>query len=428
MPESKEHIEIRSDEVQEIMSHVPSWMIRWGISLIFGLILMLVFISWFVKYPDVIQGAVTITTKVPPTNLVTKTAGEIQTIYFKDREQVKKGDLIATLGTGFSEQAKNYLLAISKEIKTGLDQNQLAIKFKDDSLFFGTIQKNYTELKTAVLEYNHFLKNDATSFDIRTLKAQIENNTKLRAVSYEQLQTAKKELKIIKRKYNTDLKLFEQKIISQVQLFQEEQKVIQAENNIGNFKKAAVQNSITITDLKSQLNSRSTSRRDKQMKFTQAIELGLLNIGNAIDQWGKNYQIIASVNGEINYLKTVNVNEYIAASTTLFGIVANNQEYIGYIDVPKAGYGKLKIGQKVRIKIDKYPYQQFGQLEGKVKNIALLANEGNYRVEFQLINGMESSYGTKFIYAPEMSGQADIITEDIRLLNRIFNKFRKVFD
>ena len=53
MPENKE-IEIRSDEVQEILSAVPNWMIRWGITLIFGLIIMLVFISWFIKYPDII--------------------------------------------------------------------------------------------------------------------------------------------------------------------------------------------------------------------------------------------------------------------------------------------------------------------------------------------------------------------------------------
>ena len=54
--------QIRSDEVQEIISAVPSWMIRWGITLIFGLILMLVSLSWFIKYPDIIFGNAILTT------------------------------------------------------------------------------------------------------------------------------------------------------------------------------------------------------------------------------------------------------------------------------------------------------------------------------------------------------------------------------
>ena len=34
-----EYIEVRSEEVQEIISSVPSWMIRWGITCL-GLILL----------------------------------------------------------------------------------------------------------------------------------------------------------------------------------------------------------------------------------------------------------------------------------------------------------------------------------------------------------------------------------------------------
>ena len=44
MPENTE-IELRSEEVQEILTRVPHWMIRWGTVLIFGIILMLFFTS-----------------------------------------------------------------------------------------------------------------------------------------------------------------------------------------------------------------------------------------------------------------------------------------------------------------------------------------------------------------------------------------------
>ena len=47
MPQNNQDIEIRSEEVQEILSFVPNWMIRWGNSLFLLLIIMLLFISWF---------------------------------------------------------------------------------------------------------------------------------------------------------------------------------------------------------------------------------------------------------------------------------------------------------------------------------------------------------------------------------------------
>ena len=59
-------IEIRSEEVQEIISHVPNWIIRWGITMIFIVFLILLSISWFVEYPDIIKAKVVLTTSPAP--------------------------------------------------------------------------------------------------------------------------------------------------------------------------------------------------------------------------------------------------------------------------------------------------------------------------------------------------------------------------
>jgi hypothetical protein len=52
MPQPSLHIPDRSDEMQEIIGYVPHWVIRWGVSVIFismGIILMT---SLMVQYPD----------------------------------------------------------------------------------------------------------------------------------------------------------------------------------------------------------------------------------------------------------------------------------------------------------------------------------------------------------------------------------------
>jgi multidrug resistance efflux pump len=115
MPENSE-IQIRSDEVQEILSAVPNWMIRWGITLIFGLILMLMFISLFIKYPDVIEGQAIITTTQPPAKLVSKRSGYLEQLYLKDNTSIKKGDIIAEITNPTNKTSIDFLATTLQEL------------------------------------------------------------------------------------------------------------------------------------------------------------------------------------------------------------------------------------------------------------------------------------------------------------------------
>ena len=48
-------IELRSEEVQEVMSHVPVWILRWGITVLFCIVIILLIGSYLFKYPDVVE-------------------------------------------------------------------------------------------------------------------------------------------------------------------------------------------------------------------------------------------------------------------------------------------------------------------------------------------------------------------------------------
>ena len=50
-----DEIELRSDEVQDILSKIPNWMIRYGSTLFFALLLLVLSLSWIIKYPDIYQ-------------------------------------------------------------------------------------------------------------------------------------------------------------------------------------------------------------------------------------------------------------------------------------------------------------------------------------------------------------------------------------
>ena len=78
MPEQRQHI--RSEAVQDILTRVPNWMIRWGNTVIFVLLVLFFILCWFIRYPDVISTEAKVTSLTPPQKEYAQTSGRIDTI------------------------------------------------------------------------------------------------------------------------------------------------------------------------------------------------------------------------------------------------------------------------------------------------------------------------------------------------------------
>lgn len=75
-----------------------------------------------------------------------------------------------------------------------------------------------------------------------------------------------------------------------------------------------------------------------------------------------------------------------------------------------------------------FPAREFEELKGKVSNISLVPDkDGNLLMDVSLPKGLACSYRKQIPFQQEMEGSADIVTEDLRLLERILYQFRGVF-
>ena len=121
MPLEKE-IELRSEEVQEILTRVPHWMIRWGSVVVLIIVLSLFFVSWLVKYPDVITTQIVITTNTPPEKLVAKVSGKIEAILVNDKATVYENTPLAVIEN--SANYKDVFLLKSMVDTIAIDKNK----------------------------------------------------------------------------------------------------------------------------------------------------------------------------------------------------------------------------------------------------------------------------------------------------------------
>jgi biotin carboxyl carrier protein len=105
-----------TEDMQEIITKVPSWILRWGITLFFGILLMVVGISVLVRYPDTIKGGLKIESSVFAQPVMAVLPCRITKVFIKKGENVKKGQMLATI-CGYSGLTEVYTLIAPQDGK-----------------------------------------------------------------------------------------------------------------------------------------------------------------------------------------------------------------------------------------------------------------------------------------------------------------------
>ena len=90
-------------------------MICWGNTLFLALIVMLLFITWFVKYPDVINTEVMVTTSFPPEKIYAKSTGQFEVFLTSENKNVSENEILAVIEN--SASYKDVLLLKALQIQ-----------------------------------------------------------------------------------------------------------------------------------------------------------------------------------------------------------------------------------------------------------------------------------------------------------------------
>lgn len=167
----------------------------------------------------------------------------------------------------------------------------------------------------------------------------------------------------------------------------------------------------------------------EQAKLKNEFQQNLKSLVSEISKWKQLYLIESPIEGKISFFDVWSVNQNIKSGDELFSVVpTQKQQFIGKCILPILNTGKLSIGQNVNIKLDNYPYNENGMLQGLVASISSVPNKDTYAIDVDLKNGLVTSYNKTLPYKEQMKGRADIITKNISVMDRIFFNFKKLVD
>jgi len=424
----KNDLNLRSDEIQDIMQRTPSWIVRWGITTVFIIILMGLFLCWLIKYPEIIAGTVKITTSVPPVKIISQTSGSITHLFVKDGEVVKAGKVLAEIENPLSESGIRYIENYLKQLDIALFQNSSKLPLPDTSgISLGDLQTVFNELQRDLSVYNLNKVHKIDEVQIGELKLHIIHQKELLTINENMIVIAKRELENATVKYESDLTLFKNKVISKQDFFKNQTEFNNKQLQLEQLEQTKVQNEVTINNLELQLSQGVFNKDSKYQSTLEAIKSYQKSISNYIYGWQQKFRMIAVTDGKISYLNNIQLNQFLKAGEEVFALYEPGDSVVAFAEVPLAGFGKVKTGQEVHLLLDNFPDFDYGTISGVVKKIALLPNTNYYRVEISLPNGMTSSQGKELKFTPEMRGMAEIITDDKTVMQRIFKSILKLF-
>ncbi|MBA5629236.1 HlyD family secretion protein [Moheibacter lacus] len=431
MEESSKVYDIRkrSDFVNDILNKTPSWILSWGNTFFLIFLLLLIFLTWFIKYPDVVRCEAEVTSEAPPIKLVSRTTGKIDSIFLKNNSLVKKGDWLLIINTKASIPD---ILELEKKLKY-LNENISDV----DKVF--SVDFNYLDVGELQPSYNNFLRlikkyrsystdnnygnqSSINQSRISNLMSSISNLRNQKEIAFEEMQVSKLNLDRQKKMLEKGIVTKADYEISQSQYLQYQRQVQQYDNQI-----FQIQQDIEL--IRSNLQTLKQTDKDTHQDYDIDIANSIKEMTKSFEDWANTYALRASRDGKIQYLDDIYQNKFINIDSNLLSIINESEDKHTYrvtLKMPTNNSGKVKEGQLVNIKLNNYPYEEFGVLQGKVKAISEVVNEDYYFVEASLPNGLKTTY-KKEIEPKNLIGTAEIITDDLRLTERFLHLLTKNF-
>lgn len=421
--DKKNSLNLRSEEINEILTKPPVWIVRWGITLIFVVTFLIVSLCFTIKYPDFMTAKVLVTTSQPTEKVITRYSGQIEQLYIKNRDTVKVNQYLAVI----KNTANIDHVRVLKEILDSIPKQKFP--FHETSNFIlGDISTAYNNFEESYAEYYLFETLDRYYNDFKseeTSLLEMENRLKNQIVQKKILDL---ELKLKEKDLSRNRKLFKENAISELNYESKQLEFLQTQKNISIMDNSISQTREAISIAKRTLTNTIINKKEDSTvniaNLTQTYE----SLKEAVRNWEYNYVLKSSINGVVSFHDYWGVNQNVKLGNTVFSILpVDTSELIGKLEIPSQNAGKVKIGQKVFIKLDNYPHQQYGSVLGQVTNISSSTNnEGNYTIFISLPNGTKTSYNINIGFTQEMIGSAEIITEDLSIAERIFYKFREI--
>ena len=418
--------ELLGEDVHEVISCRPHWFIRRGNIIFLVIISFLFLLTFFIRYPDIIKASARLSAINAPKMLEAKTEGKLDKLLIKNGDNVNPGQLLAYIqSTGNHDEVitlRNWIAKVEPIIDSagfGVINSQLFPPLRS----LGELQPAYQEFQNIFKETLQILGGGYYQKKRNALEKDLQYQATLKINAATQKEILQQDQTIQQKEYNAYEQLAKDKVIAPLELNQYKSKLLGKEQGLQQTEAQITNSEISSHNKRKEILDLEKAVQDQQQKFQSS----LFTLKSHVEEWMQRYIIVSPENGRVEFVSFLQENQLISPGQDLFFIQPPETDYYAEMKAGQAGFGKIRNGQKVILRLDGYPSQEFGYIEGTVSYISNLPNErDSFITKIDLPNGLITSYKKQIFFRNNLSASAEVITDDRRLIDRFFGQFKRI--
>jgi HlyD family secretion protein len=422
------NIKLYSNEVHEIITNKPNWILRNGITVLIVVIITLITSTFFISYPDIVKAPAKIVGINTPKSLFAKADGNIEKLFVSNDSFVIADQNIAVLQSTADYlqifELERWIYDIEKKV---LSDNIEILQHIPIPLLttLGDIQLPFDDFKNKYNQTLQIFGNGYYQLKKQSLFRELQLISELQSSSDRQKLLTQKDYSIQKSEYDALAPLVEQRVIAPLDFNKQKSSLINKEQSLEQMTANLITNAALSESKKKEILDIQKSITD----IKQTFQTSLMNLKSLVSSWKDKYVITAPENGKLQYVFFLQENVFIYSRQEVFYVLPSQPSYYAEAFAPQQSYGKLKMNQKVIIKLDAYPYNEFGTISGKISFLPSVPyKDTTFIIKLLLPMGLTSNYHKQLLFKNNMTGFAEIVTDDVSLFDRILYQFRTIFN
>lgn len=423
--ETQPEIYHHSEEVNEIITAVPSWILRRGITVIFLVLLLILTLSAFIRYPDVVKTTLKINSLNSPKPVIAKQQGKLVKILIQDGQKVLANQPLAFIESIAIPTDVIHLAQKLKTLQQQLNNPRPITEFTFDTkgLNLGELQNSYQGFYQ---EYQAFTNTQSGGFYL-TQKSYLERDLKAIRKLQQQLSQQQiiqtQEYANAQEEYTAYQKLKSKNVISNSEFKQQENKYLASKYPLQQSATALLNNKTAYLAKEKEIATLNNTILEQQAKFRQALNSML----NETESWMMKYIISAPVAGKLGFAGILQENQNVIVNQELFVINPGNTNFFGEVQIPQYNMGKVKLGQRTLVKLRSYPFEEYGMINGKISYITDVAlKDSVFIAKIDFTHFEQKNKQNKIVLKTGMMADAEIITKESSLLQRFLYNITKM--
>ena len=411
----------QAEPAEELLGNFFPGKSRWVFPLLLAFFCLFFLLAWLIRYPDVVSIRVLLRPEGGVERYFAEVPGRIAALPVENGQKADSGAVVLVWENGAGWQDVLSLGALPPPA----DETAL---FQIDLLDLGPLEAQWVRARNSWDNFRSALQTLRVSTFSATHQRQLGMLDSMGVSLRKQAETLGREMELAKTTWLRNQKLISENAVSQEDLTAAESAYLEKKAQSESVQLEIHRNALQREGLENEQTDRALldDKELRQKKEQWEADWGLLLAQR--EAWIDRSLILARRPGTVIFSGALEEQQWVDEGTPLLAIRSEGagDRWMARGWLPAAGAGRVREGAETRLRLDAFPYEEYGSLAGTLAYISPLAENESFLVEIELPDSLITDTGKSLSPGPEMPATARIYSSKKRLIQRMLEGLKRL--